>query len=211
MARHVPVCHSGCVPCSRAHHTTGSRPPSAQYARANVEMPSYRLVRKPDRRQSYCPNCGTRATPTAVALQPMLRVTTYGCGTCQHEWRVQRMARAITRSRRRHRRFGDIAEPSSCRRATAARAARRRLSRSTSPATAPASSHRDREASHRTPNPPLAVEAPAAALLIGATGVGVHFDPGGLRNRERRQQHTRRKMIMVCGRNHPMTTPLALP
>src|SRR4051812_47591648 len=42
-----------------------------------------------ERRQSYCPACGTRGNPTTVFFGPDGRTFSYKCPECAQEWLVQ--------------------------------------------------------------------------------------------------------------------------
>ena len=45
--------------------------------------------RAAERRKSYCPECGKRAMPFAVRFGHQVRVLTYRCEECRHEWQVE--------------------------------------------------------------------------------------------------------------------------
>jgi predicted RNA-binding Zn-ribbon protein involved in translation (DUF1610 family) len=43
----------------------------------------------PERRQSYCPDCGERGKPSTVTFLAKLRIITYKCDNCGSEWIIQ--------------------------------------------------------------------------------------------------------------------------
>jgi predicted RNA-binding Zn-ribbon protein involved in translation (DUF1610 family) len=42
-----------------------------------------------ERRQSYCPDCGTRGEPSTVSFTPATRTITYKCRACGLEWIIR--------------------------------------------------------------------------------------------------------------------------
>jgi hypothetical protein len=50
------------------------------------------MVRREDRRQSYCPTCkSVRGTPTSVAMTAEQRVISYRCPSCAAEWKISHL------------------------------------------------------------------------------------------------------------------------